>query len=80
MRRGGGQARRYARLTAGWTLLVAGGALLVLPGPGIPLVLGGLALLGQDVRWARRLRETIQAKVRRLARGRDPLRPPRPEA
>jgi hypothetical protein len=71
---------RQVRLAGGWALLTVGGALLVLPGPGIPLVLGGLALLAPDVRWARRLRQRIRATVRR-ARGRaraGPIRPERP--
>ena len=57
---------RAARLVAGWALLVVGAALLVLPGPGIPLLLGGLALLAREQPWARR----AQTKLReRLARG-----------
>lgn len=52
-------AARTFRLAAGWALLVVGGLLLVLPGPGIPLVLVGLALLSRDVPWARRLRERV---------------------
>jgi Putative transmembrane protein (PGPGW) len=58
-------AERYATLAAGWTLLAVGAVLLVLPGPGFPLVLGGLALLGRELSWARRLRRRIEAKVRR---------------
>jgi hypothetical protein len=50
---------RTVRLAAGWSLLVVGGLLLVLPGPGIPLLLVGLALLSRDVPWARRLRERV---------------------
>lgn len=62
---GRGRARRLAALVAGWTLLAAGGALLVLPGPGIPLVLAGLALLGRELRWARRAHEGLVARLRR---------------
>ncbi len=57
------RTRRGATLAAGWTLLVVGGALLVLPGPGIPLVLGGLALLEREVAWAGRARQYVEAKV-----------------
>jgi len=57
------RTRRAATLAAGWTLLVVGGALLVLPGPGIPLVLGGLALLGKEVAWAGRARQYVESKV-----------------
>ncbi len=60
---------RLARQAAGWSLLVVGGALLVLPGPGIPLVLGGLALLARDRPWARRAQAHLQRRWRSL-RGR----------
>jgi hypothetical protein len=59
------RALRYVRLTAGWTLLVAGVGLLPLPGPGTALVLLGLAVLGPEVAWARRLRERLLARLRR---------------
>jgi hypothetical protein len=59
----GARMRRVGTLAAGWTLLLAGTVLLVLPGPGIPLMLAGLALLGRELAWARKLRERIQAKI-----------------
>ncbi len=62
------RARRYATLSVGWALLVAGGLLLFLPGPGLPLVLGGLAVLGREAAWARRLRERVEVKFFRRAR------------
>jgi uncharacterized protein (TIGR02611 family) len=68
---------RAARLAGGWALLVVGGALLVLPGPGIPLVLGGLALLAREQRWARRALAVLRRRWGRLRarlaarRGRD---------
>ncbi len=60
------QLGRVARRAAGWSLLAAGGALLVLPGPGIPLVLGGLALLSREHRWARRARAYLRSRWRSL--------------
>ncbi len=73
---GRGQVGRILRRGAGWSLLAVGGALLVLPGPGIPLVLGGLALLAPEHRWARRahlrLRDHWRSVRRRLGlAGRD---------
>jgi hypothetical protein len=50
---------RTLRVAAGWSLLVVGALLVVLPGPGIPLLVLGLALLSRDVPWARRLRERV---------------------
>ena len=38
----------------GGTVLLVGIALLVLPGPGIPLVLAGVAILASEFVWARR--------------------------
>ncbi len=56
------QVGRVVRQAAGWSLLAAGGALLVLPGPGIPLVLVGLALLSPEHRWARRVRARLRSR------------------
>ncbi len=53
------RACRAARVVGGWALVVSGAALLVLPGPGVPLVLGGLALLAQEHAWAGRLQRKI---------------------
>jgi len=55
----------------GYGLLAVGLALLVLPGPGIPFLLGGLALLAKRRPWARRARRRLQVQAaRRLGRGR----------
>ncbi|MGD9763186.1 MAG: PGPGW domain-containing protein [Candidatus Binatia bacterium] len=50
------------RCAAGISLLAVGAALLVLPGPGIPLVLAGLTLLAPHSRWARRLLDYVVAR------------------
>ncbi len=55
---------RRATLVAGWSLVVVGTALLVLPGPGVPLLLGGLALLGREQAWARRVRARLDREIR----------------
>lgn len=47
--------RRFAVTILGAVLLVVGGAMTVLPGPGILLVLAGLAVLATEYVWARRL-------------------------
>jgi hypothetical protein len=56
---------RVAKVTAGLTLLPVGVALLVLPGPGIPLVLGGLMLLEGEFGWARRAHARLNGWVER---------------
>jgi hypothetical protein len=48
--------KRIARLTAGLTLLPIGVAMLVLPGPGLLLLLSSLMLLEDEFDWAGRAR------------------------
>jgi hypothetical protein len=48
--------KRYARMTAGLTLLPVGVVMLVLPGPGVALILGSLMLLEEEFQWAARAR------------------------
>lgn len=64
--RSAGRRGRVVRVAAGWALLAAGAALLVLPGPGIPLLLGGLAILAREQPWARRAHRKLRVG---LARG-----------
>lgn len=47
---------RVGRVAAGGALLVVGLAMIVLPGPGIPVLFGGLLLLEREFHWARGLR------------------------
>ncbi len=61
-------ARRYAVLAMGYALVGAGAAMLVLPGPGVPVLLGGLAVLGREQAWARRLQERIRERLARALR------------
>ncbi|HYZ90282.1 MAG TPA: PGPGW domain-containing protein [Myxococcales bacterium] len=58
----------------GWVLLGTGVALLVLPGPGIPLVIAGLAILGRRHAWARSAAHRIRQRTRNVI---DRVRPPR---
>ena len=48
--------KRVARLTAGLALLPIGVAMLVLPGPGLLLILSSLMLLEDEFYWAGRVR------------------------
>ena len=57
--------RRVVAVVAGFGLFAVGLALLVLPGPGIPLLVAGLGLLSLEYHWARRLRTWL---LRRTAR------------
>ena len=61
-RRGPGRLlRKIAVAAAGSALLVAGVAMLVLPGPGVVAVLAGLGLLGTEFPTARRLSTRLHA-------------------
>jgi len=59
--------RRALVVVGGFALLAAGGALMVLPGPGIPLVVAGLGLLSLEFEWARRLRVYVMWHAKRVA-------------
>ena len=68
-------AKRIGRTVAGFTLLLAGAAMVVLPGPGWVTIALGLALLSQDFPWAQRRLDQLKtvardAKTRLLGRGR----------
>lgn len=47
--------KRFAVTLAGFALLAVGAALMVLPGPGILVIVAGLAVLATEYVWARRL-------------------------
>ena len=52
----------------GGTVLLIGSAMLVLPGPGLPIVTAGLAILATEFLWARRAMKRAKgaaAKARR---------------
>lgn len=55
---------RIVRIVAGAAILLVGIGLLVLPGPGIPLVIVGLAILAVDFVWARRLKKRLEEQAK----------------
>ena len=74
-------ARRIVVTVVGGTLLLFGTLLLVLPGPGLPLMFLALVVLGTEFVWARlwlrRLRVTSKRAGRRVvAWSRRKRRPP----
>jgi hypothetical protein len=71
---GGGGTKKVLFLVGGSLLLLVGLALMVLPGPGIPLVIAGLAMLGQSSPRARSLAKKLRQRARRLA-GKEAPRP-----
>ena len=48
---------------AGGALVAAGLVLMILPGPGIPLLLLGLLVLGSEFAWARRLSDEVKTRT-----------------
>ncbi len=81
----GRAVRRGGVFLVGMTLLIAGAAMLVLPGPGIAVMLLGLVVLSAEFLWAKRalawVRERasglkIQAQARMPGTGRPPSNSP----
>ena len=60
-------ARRLTLEIVGWTLLLAGIAALVLPGPGLLMVFAGMAVLSQQYDWAERRVEPLRLRAMRAA-------------
>jgi drug/metabolite transporter (DMT)-like permease len=58
--------KRFAVTIVGVGLLVLGAAMMVLPGPGILVIVGGLALLATEYVWARRMLKTAQAQAEKV--------------
>lgn len=56
------------KLVAAGALLVVGTVLLVLPGPGIPLLIGAIAILATEFAWAAALQGRMVGLWRRVSR------------
>jgi tellurite resistance protein TerC len=54
------QAKRVIRTVIGFTVLLAGLAMIVLPGPAIVVIPAGLAILATEFLWAKKLLERIK--------------------
>jgi tellurite resistance protein TerC len=54
------QAKRIIKIVVGFTLLLIGLAMTVLPGPAIIVIPAGLAILATEFIWARRVLEKIK--------------------
>lgn len=60
-------ARRLTLEIVGWTLLVAGVAALVLPGPGLVMMFAGMLVLSQQYDWAERRVEPLRLRAMKAA-------------
>lgn len=56
-------AVRVARISLAVVLLLAGVAMLVLPGPGWLVIAAGLAVLSRDVAWAERWLAAVRRRI-----------------
>lgn len=56
-------AKRIGIEAVGWLLVVAGIAALILPGPGLLMLFGGLAILSQQYEWAERRLDPIKYRA-----------------
>lgn len=61
-------ARRVVVLVVGSTVLLAGFAMIVLPGPAVVVIPAGLAILAIEFVWARRWLRHFRDAARRLGR------------
>jgi tellurite resistance protein TerC len=59
-------ARKFGVTLGGGVLLLAGVAMLVLPGPGILVIIAGLAVLATEYAWAKRPLDAMRDRARRL--------------
>jgi hypothetical protein len=55
--------RKTAITILGWVLVLAGVTALVLPGPGLLLLLAGLVVLSQEYEWAERRVEPVKKRA-----------------
>jgi hypothetical protein len=60
------QAKRFLTILFGFTLLVLGVAMLVLPGPGMLTIVLALGILAAEYVWARRLLDSLKQQGDRL--------------
>ncbi|MDD2900005.1 MAG: PGPGW domain-containing protein [Desulfuromonadaceae bacterium] len=60
------QARRVAVILIGFTILAAGLAMIVLPGPAIVVIPIGLAILATEFVWARKLLTSVKERIARM--------------
>jgi tellurite resistance protein TerC len=59
-------ARKVVIAVVGTTVLAVGIALIVLPGPAVVVIPAGLAILGTEFVWARRLLRRLRKNASRL--------------
>ena len=58
--------KRFAVTIVGVALLVLGAAMMVLPGPGILVIVAGLAVLATEYVWAQRMLKTAKTQAEKV--------------
>lgn len=61
------QIRRAIVVVVGFTLLIIGLAMIVLPGPAIVVIPLALAILATEFMWARKLLERVKRRIAKKA-------------
>ncbi len=57
------QAKRLIKVVMGFTVLALGSIMLVTPGPGIVTIVLGLAILGTEFVWAKKLMKRFEKEA-----------------
>jgi tellurite resistance protein TerC/cation:H+ antiporter len=60
-------ARQLVIGVLGTTIVLIGLVLLILPGPGIPILIAGLAILATEFLWAKRLLNDVKSRASNAA-------------
>ena len=60
------EAKRLIRIVIGFTILIIGLALLVLPGPGILFIILSLTILATEFIWAKRLLNKVKEESKQV--------------
>jgi len=63
------QARRLIVTVAGFTILAAGIAMIVLPGPAVVVIPVGLAILATEYVWAKKLLTSVKKRIEQMKKG-----------
>jgi tellurite resistance protein TerC len=59
------QVKKLVVAVVGFTMLIAGIAMIVLPGPAFIFIPAGLAILATEFLWAKKLLQKVKEKLRR---------------
>lgn len=63
------QARRLIIIVTGFTLLIGGLAMIILPGPAILVIPIGLAILATEFVWAKKLLVRVKERIELMRKG-----------